>query len=627
MDKNSIIGIILIAGILIIYSVMNKPSKEQIEEAKHKRDSLEMVHQQQMIEEKAFEDAKALLPKTIQASDSANKEQLKSMFGSFADAAEGLQKFITIENDLLRIKVTNKGGRIYSVELKNYKTYTQKPLILFDGDSTVFGLNFFSQNRSIITNDLFFNSENEKESYLVDTNPESVKMRLYAGEGKYIEYVYTLYPNSYMIDFDINFVGINGVIASNQSVMDLKWSMYSPQQEKGAKNENTYTTIGYKFYQDEVNSLTARGSKDGKKEELNEKLKWISYQQQFFSSILVANNFFTNAVVEFQNLENEDNPGKYLKYFSSSIGIPFENSEKSTVPLKFYFGPNHFNTLKEYEMDFERIVPLGWGIFGWVNRFIVIPVFNFLDNYILNYGLIILLLTIFIKLILFPLTYKSYLSTAKMRVLKPEVDEIGKKFPKKEDAMKKQQATMAMYKKAGVNPMGGCIPMLIQFPIIIAMFRFFPASFELRQKAFLWADDLSAYDSIINLPFTVPFGYGDHVSLFTILMAVALIFTTRISTEQMGDTNQQIPGMKFMMTWLMPIMMLFFFNSYSAGLSYYYFLSNVFTLGQTIIIRRFVDDEEIMRKIHENKKKPVVKSKWQQRLEDAAKKRGYNPKK
>jgi len=626
MDRNSIIGIILIAGILVLYSIMNQPSKEQLEEAKHKRDSLELVRQQQIMQEKAMEEAKALMPKPEIVDTEVDKQQLKNLYGNFADAAEGKQSYITIENNLMKVKLTNKGGRIYSVELKDFSTYTKQPLILFDGDSTVFGLNFFSQNRSIITNDLFFSSDDENDFYIVENDSKSVKLRLYAGEGKYIEYVYTVYPNSYKMDFDINFVGINEVLAGNLNAIDLKWSMYSPQLEKGAKNENMYTTIGYKFYNDDVNTLTSRG-KDGQKEELNEKVKWISYQQQFFSSILVAKNFFPNAVIEFKNLKEDDEPGKYLKQFSSTIGIPFENTEKSTVALEFYFGPNHFNTLKEYKNDFERIVPLGWGIFGWINRFVVIPVFNFLDNYILNYGLIILLLTIFIKLILFPLTYKSYLSTAKMKVLKPEVDEIAKKFPKQEDAMKKQQATMAMYKKAGVNPMGGCIPMLIQFPIIIALFRFFPASFELRQKSFLWADDLSSFDSIINLPFTIPFGYGDHVSLFTILMAVAMIFTTRISTAQMGDTNQQIPGMKFMMTWLMPIMMIFIFNSYSSGLTYYYFLSNVFTLGQTYIMRGFVNDEEIMRKIHENKKKPVVKSKWQQRLEDAAKKRGYNPNK
>ncbi|MDX9696112.1 MAG: membrane protein insertase YidC [Bacteroidales bacterium] len=626
MDRNSIIGIILIAGILVVYSIFSQPSKEQIEEAKHKRDSLELVHQKEILMEKAIEEAKAQMNKSEIISDTLGKDELKSLYGNFAEAAEGTQQFITLENNLMKIKLTNKGGRIYSVELKEFKSYTQEPLILFDGDSTVFGLNFFSQNRSIITNDLYFKALEETLSYSVENDLKTVKLRLYAGEGRYIEYAYTMYPNSYKLDFDINFVGINEVIASNLNVIDLKWSMYSPQLEKGAKNENQYTTIGYKFYNDEVNSLTSRG-KDTQSEELNEKIKWISYQQQFFSSILVAKNFFPNAEIEFQNLKEDEEPGKYLKHFRSTIGIPFENLEKSTIPLEFYFGPNHFNTLKEYKNDFERIVPLGWGIFGWVNRFIVIPVFNFLDNYILNYGLIILLLTIFIKLILFPLTYKSYLSTAKMKVLKPEVDEIAKKFPKQEDAMKKQQATMAMYKKAGVNPMGGCIPMLIQFPIIIALFRFFPASFELRQKSFLWADDLSSYDSVLNLPFNIPLGYGDHVSLFTILMAVALIFTTKISTAQMGDTTQQIPGMKFMMTWLMPIMMLFFFNNYSSGLTYYYFLSNVFTLGQTYLMRGFVNDEEIMRKIHENKKKPVVKSKWQQRLEEAAKKRGYNPNK
>jgi len=324
-------------------------------------------------------------------------------------------------------------------------------------------------------------------------------------------------------------------------------------------------------------------------------------------------------------MENLPAESKYIKKFSSELSIPYTRTADFEMPLHFYFGPNHFQSLKKIGFKLEELVTIGGSIIRWINEFVVIPIFNWLDNFISNYGIIILLLTIIIKIALLPLTYRSYLSMAKMRVLKPEVDEIGKKFPKKEDALKKQQATMAMYKKAGVNPMGGCIPILIQFPIIIAVFRFFPASFELRQQSFLWADDLSAFDSIINLPFSIPLGYGSHVSLFTILMAVALIFTTRISTEQMGDTNQQIPGMKFMMTWMMPIMMLFFFNNYSSGLTYYYFLSNVFTLGQTYIMRGFVNDEEIMRKIHENKKKPVVKSKWQQRLEEAAKKRGYNP--
>ncbi len=616
MDRNSILGIIIIAGILVVWSVLNKPSKEEVEAAKHKRDSIALVQQKQMaeqakVEEQLEQKAQTELSETSQ--ENIVTEVNKSQYGSFAESAIGTNEFTTLENDLLKLRISNKGGRIYSVELKDYKTYTQKPLVLFNGDSTVFGLNFFSENKSIVTNDLYF-VPFEKTS-------NSVKMRLYAGEEKYIEYVYTVNPESFMVDFDINFVGIHEIVPGNMNVIDLKWAMYSPQMEKGAKNENMYTTIGYKYYQDEVKTLSSRG-KDENREELNTKLKWVSFQQQFFSSILVADNYLANGIIEYVSLQDQSD--KYLKYFESTIGIPFEYSPKSSVALSFYFGPNHFNTLKEYDLEFEKIIPLGRSIISWINRFVIIPVFNFLDNYIMNYGIIILLLTILIKLVLFPLTYKSYLSTAKMRVLKPEIDEINKKFPKKEDAMKKQQATMAMYKKVGVNPMGGCIPMAIQFPILIAMFRFFPASFELRQKAFLWADDLSSYDSILDLPFSIP-AYGDHVSLFTLLMAVALVFSSRLNTGQMNDANQQMPGMKFMMTYMMPVMLLFVFNSYSSGLSYYYFLSNVITLGQTLFIRRFVDDEALLKKLHENKKKPVKKSKWQERLEQAAKQKGYKP--
>ncbi|MEE4196680.1 MAG: membrane protein insertase YidC [Bacteroidales bacterium] len=621
MDRNSIIGIVLIAAVLIVYSVINQPSKDEIERAKQRKDSLELVRQQNVAKQQKAQQAleQTTEPKAPKK-DTTQREQLVKKYGSFASAAEGEKEFAVVENDLMKIEFSNKGGRIYSVELKDYKTYTQEPLILFDGDSTVFGLNFFSQNKSIITNDLFFTLENEEHHYVVENDAQSISYRLYAGDDQYIEYVYTVYPGTYKLDFNINFVGINEVIASNLSMIDLKWSMYSPQQEKGAENENMYTTIGYKYYQDDVNTLTSR-SKEENNEELNTRVKWISFQQQFFSSILVADDFFTNAVVEFNDLPNSN---KYLKHFRSTIGIPFNYERESTVPLQFYFGPNHYTTLKKHGLEFERIIPLGWGIFGWVNRFVVIPVFNFLDNFIANYGLIILILTILIKVVLFPLTYKSYLSTAKMRVLKPEIDQINKKFPKKEDAMKKQQATMALYKKAGVNPMGGCIPMLIQFPILIALFRFFPSSIELRQKSFLWADDLSSYDSILDLPFDIPF-YGDHVSLFTLLMALALFLSTKINSGQMGDANQQMPGMKFMMNYMMPIMLLFFFNGYSSGLSYYYFLSNVITMGQTLIIRRFVDDETLLKKLHENKKKPVKKSKWQQRLEEAAKQKGYKP--
>ena len=619
MDRNSIIGIIIIAGIFILWTTLNKPSEEQVEAARHKRDSLELVKQQEVIQQK-IQDAAKIQSTSVEQNQAQTISQdsiLKNEYGNFSNAAAGEQEFFTIENELLKIKISSKGGRVYSVELKNYKTYSQKPLILFDGDSTIFGLKFNTRElRGIQTNELFFTA--------LEKTSSSVKMRLDAGNNSYIEYEYKLNPESYMVDFDINFVGMNQVISNNMSVLDFDFSMYSPQQEKGAKNETQYTTMGYKYFKDEVNKLSARG-KDQAREEMNTKLKWVSFQEQFFSTILVADNYFSNGIIEY---ESTDNSTKYLKHFKSTIGIPFEFNSNSKVPMSFYFGPNHYTTLKKQKLDFEKIIPLGWGIFGWVNRFAIIPVFNFLGKYIANYGLIILILTILIKVVLFPLTYKSYLSTAKMRVLKPEIDEIGKKFPKKEDAMKKQQATMAMYKKVGVNPMGGCIPMAVQMPILFAMFRFFPTSFELRQQAFLWADDLSSFDSIfswnIDIPLISSF-YGNHISLFTILMAIALVLSSRLNTGQMGDTNQQMPGMKFMMTYMMPVMMLFFFNRYAAGLSYYYFLSNVMTLGQTVFIRRFVDDEAILKKLHENKKKTVKKSKWQERLEAAAKQKGYKP--
>jgi YidC/Oxa1 family membrane protein insertase len=429
-----------------------------------------------------------------------------------------------------------------------------------------------------------------------------------------------------MMDFNIQFHGMNQVIPNNYTELDLNWDIKTPRLEKSEDNRRNTTTIGYKYYQDEVDDVSSATS-DEAEEELPNRLKWIAFKEKFFSSILVSNNFFNNSRVEVNNIEDSE---EFQKRLIAEIGVPYESKPQYNMPMSFYFGPNHYNVMNQYDQEFENLIPLGWAIFKWVNKYIIIPIFNWLDNSIANYGIIILLLTLIIKAVLFPLTYKSYLSQAKMRVLKPEIDELNKKYPKKEDNMKKQRAMMDLYKKAGVNPMGGCLPMLLQLPILIAMVQFFPSSFELRQEGFLWADDLSSYDSILELPFSIPF-YGDHVSLFTLLMAVTLIFTTRINSSQMSG-SQQMPGMKFFTTYFMPVMLLFIFNNFAAGLSYYFFLSNVITLGQTLLIRRFVDDEEIHRKLKENKKKPQKKSKLQQRLEEAQqkqaqKKGGYQPKK
>ncbi len=616
MDRNTIFGLVLIFVIMIGFGVMTQPSKEEREAMQRKADSLATVQAETQLQ-RVVEEQK----QQATMADSVKKEAVVAQMGSFAKALEGEKRFITLENNLMKVKVATLGGRIYSVELKNFKTYTGEPLILFEGDENSFGLQFWGNNNSIQTNNLYFSPSVTDSLVSVGAlDSTGLTMRLQVADSAYIDYVYTIRNDSYLLGFDIKFNGMNSTISGTKGAMDLLWNVNVLRLEKGFDNEKTYTTIAYHFLNEDFEELSGRSQEDEK--DISNKLKWVDYKQQFFSSILVANEHFLNA-----NLKSTElNDGSHIRTFATRFSVPFRNESTETIGFNFYFGPNHFKTLQKYEMNFEKVVPLGSNIIRWINKYVVINVFDFFSKYIGSYGLIILLLTVLIKLVLFPLTYKSYLSSAKMRVLKPQVDEINQKYPKKEDAMKKQQAVMGLYKKVGVNPMGGCIPILIQFPILIAMFRFFPASFELRQQGFLWADDLSAYDSIFNLPFSIPW-YGDHVSLFTLLMAAALFLTSKMNTDQMGDTSTQMPGMKFMMTYMMPIMMLFWFNGYSSGLSYYYFLSNVFTLGQTLMIRQFVDDKAILAKLHENAKKPVTKSKWQMKMEEMARRQQDTQKK
>ncbi len=543
-----------------------------------------------------------------------------AVYGAFQAGATGETNLIRVENEKFIIHFSRKGGRVYSVELKDYKTHDQKPLILFDGDSTTFGFKFFTaDNRLIETTNLFFELVGDDEDILVKDESAEIAFRLGAGEGKYIEYVYTVFPDKYMVDMDIRFVDLRGVIASNLNSLSFDWKMYIPQQEKGKQNEDTYTNIKYKYYQAEVDGFRDRSSKEFEKADIPTKLRWVAFKDQFFSSVLIADDHFVSGSVSTTKLPASE---KYLRFFTSEVGVPYNPENDNGLKFKLYYGPNHFTTLKKYDLDLEQLVFLGKNIIRWINQFVIIPIFNWLDNSITNYGIIILILTLIIKIVLFPLTFKSYLSQAKMKILKPMVDEIGKKFPKKEDAMKKQQATMDLYKKGGVNPLGGCLPMFLQFPILFAMFRFFPASIELRQEAFLWATDLSTYDSIFTLPFTIPM-YGNHVSLFTLLMTVSTILTMKFNSPA-STGQEQIPGMKSMM-YIMPVMFMFILNNFSSGLTYYYFLANMITFGQNWISNRFIDDDAILRKIEENKKKPVVKSKWQQRIEDMAKQKGIKP--
>jgi YidC/Oxa1 family membrane protein insertase len=652
MDRNTITGIILIFLIFVGFSIYNNSrAKKGFDEAVKAAESeiaagnLERARTQyvnalrfkpnnpDVLEEirklnvqlgidKAPQQedtsgAKVNIPASSYAADEAMARD-SAEYGAFAGSVNGEQDFITLENNRLELKIALRGGRIWSARVKDYVTHDSLPLVLFAGDSTVFGFNFFtSDNRVIQTNGLYFKPLSEEKSVIVTDEPKSVILRLYAGEDRYIEYKYTLAPDKYSTGFDVTFKNLQGVLPSNQTSMELDWQMYIPQQEKGRQNEDLYTTIKYKYYDDEVDGLRARSQKDTDSEELTTRLSWVAFTDQFFSSIVITDDFFLSGSISSTKLPETE---KYLRFFTTSLNVPVKPGPESTVSLKLYYGPNHISTLRKEGLQLEKVIFLGKSIIGWISRFVIVPVFNWLEKYINSYGIIILILTILIKIVLFPLTYKSYQSTAKMAILKPQVEEIAKKYPKQEDAMKKQQATMDMYKRAGVNPMGGCLPMLLQFPILFAMFRFFPVSIELRQESFLWATDLSTYDSILTLPFSIPV-YGDHVSLFTLLMTASSLLTMKMSGTSTG-TDQ--PGMKIMM-WMMPIMFLFVLNKFSAGLTYYYFLANMLTWVQNIVMKRFINAEKVLATLEANKKKPVPKSKWQQRLEAAARQRGINP--
>jgi len=652
MDKNTITGIILIFAIFIGFSIyngsrMNKSYKKAVELA----DSL---YAKGDMENARAEYINALRFKPNQPEAIAkvneinqvlgfapaqpkadtlgiNKTQVSqpqkmvstgkvdsSQVGAFGGAVKGDTGLITLENSKLTLKISLKGGRVYSARLKDYRTYDSLPLVLFSGDSTVFGFKFFTaDNKPVQTNDLFFKPVGENRTFLVTTQPQSVVLRLMAGADRYIEYKYTLSPDKYMVDFDVTFKSMESIIASNQNSLTFDWRMFIPQQEKGRQNEDSYANIRYRYYQDDVVPLKLRQQKELESADIPTKLNWVAFQDQFFSSVLISKDYFLNGSVTSTRTVGS---GKYIRYFTSEVGVPFTSGPETVTGMKLYFGPNHISTLRKEGLKLEELVFLGKNIIGWINRFVIIPVFNWLEKYIASYGIIILILTILIKIVLLPLTFKSYKSQAKMQVLKPLVDELGKKFPKKEDAMKKQQATMDLYKRAGVSPMGGCLPMLLQMPILFAMFRFFPVSIELRQEHFLWATDLSTYDSILTLPFKIPI-YGSHVSLFTLLMTASTLLTMKMTGSSPG---QDQPGMK-MMTYMMPVMFMLMLNNFSAGLTYYYFLANILTYAQNIVSKRFIDVSKVLATLEENKKKPIKKSNWQKRLEEAAKKRGIQP--
>ena len=630
MTKNNIIGLVIIVGLLIGYSLWMTPSKEEMAAAKRKADSISQVQRADSLQAVMAEmAAKAAADSAVKANPAgAVAAGADSANGSFGIAPRSEEKFYTLESDLMKLRISSRGGRIWSVQLKDYQTFDTLPLILFKGDSTQFGFEFNTEDlRTLNTANLTFVPVGlaGKDSLRV-TGKDSLQfaLRVYPGKAdsvtsnSYIEFVYTLKGDDYMVGYKVNFVGMKGYIAQNTRDLSLLWGTTLLQQEKSLKTEESQSTIYYMDAAGEVNNL--KETKNSA-ERISTPVKWVSFKQQFFSASLIAADKFESADVETigHPVENTD---RLVKTMKSAFILPFTIDADQTYNLKWYFGPNKYKVLRKYDLNLERQIPLGWSFFllQWINRGPVLWVFNWLESFNISYGIIILILTILLKIVLFPIAWKTYISSAKMRILKPEIEEINQKYPKKEDAMKKQQATMTLYKKAGVNPMAGCVPMLLQFPILIALFRFFPASFELRQQSFLWATDLSSYDSIFSWSAHIPIistFYGNHVSLFTLLMTISTIIYTKMNNDMMGST-QQMPGMKTMM-YLMPIMFLGFFNNYSAGLSYYYLLANLFTFAQMFVIRRFVNEDKLHKRIQENKAKPVKKSSFQKRLEEMTK--------
>ena len=595
-DKNSLTGFVLMAIILIVFNFFFFP--EPVEQEISKNSISNEVKEDRQVNQN-------IVTSNIKNNVTYNDEDTQLKYGSLAHTANGEINNYFLENEKLKISISNKGGRINSVivmevsGVKKFSTYDNRELEIFKSDSSSFNLNF-STGISINSKDLFFK--------VVESSSKKITMRLEISSRNYVDFIYNL-GNEYLVDFDINLVGMNEIIPSSLNFMNLDWQMKTPQTEKSKTNQDMYTGIQYQYLVDkEVDYLSFTKTDE---DEINSKISWVAFKQQFFSSILISKNGFDKpTVLKSEKNENSD----YIKDLSAKFELPFSHSRNETINFQFFFGPNHYKTLLSYGKGFEELVPLGWGIFGWVNKYVIIEIFDFLSNYIKSYGIIILLLTLIIKLALSPFTYKAYLSQAKMKVLKPEIDKLSEKH-KSKDPMKVQQETMGLYRKAGVNPMGGCLPMLFQFPILIAMFRFFPASIELRQESFLWADDLSSYDSIYNLGFEIPF-YGDHVSLFTLLMTISTLLYTRMNSQM---ATGQMAQMKWMM-YLMPVMFLGFFNNYAAGLSYYYFLANMFTFSQMYFMKKLVNEDAILTQLEANKKKPKKKSKFQKKLEDMQRK-------
>jgi len=605
MNKSNLTGFVLIFAIMMGFSWYQSRQWAKQQEAQAQLDSIARVEQMAAMAMDSMKRAQGILPENeVKVTTMpAYKDSL------LTEARLAEASVYKIANDKIEVEFTTKGAQFHSVKINDYMAYDSTDLYIIKPDMSQMGVSIFA-GENINTKDFVFNVAEHDDSTIV--------MQLPFADGGYIQQKYVLPKGSYMMQNELSFVNMDGIIPRNVSMLDVDWSVIIPRLEKGYKNEKQYSKLDFYFEGDKKPEEIGRG-RDGS-ERVDTRFKWFAFQQQFFSAIMTSGSEFSSGdfSLKFYS-ENEYKESGNLMACSAKIRSDFQaGSGNVTIPYEFYFGPNDYRTLKSYDQNYEKIIPLGGWLVNWISRFVIIPIFDFLGKFISNYGLIILLLTLIIKIVIMPLTIKSYKSSAKMQAVKPEIDKINAKYPNEKDAMKKQQATMDLYQKAGISPMGGCLPMFLQFPILFAMFRFFPASIELRQQKFLWADDLSAYDSIWDFGVNIPL-LGDHLSLFALLMAITMFVYSKMTSGQMSD-DPNMAGMKFMSLYLMPIMMFFICNNLSAALSYYYLLSNIITMLVTWYIRKFVVTEEKVRaEMMLNASKPKQKSKWQQRLEEAQK--------
>ena len=608
MDKNTITGFVLIGLILFGFTWYQSRQYDKQIAYQAQLDSIAAVERAAGMAAESIADslqasaAEEGAAASVQGKTAIYKDSLLNL------ASGGEERIVTISNDKIEVAFTTKGAQPYSAKVKEYRNYDSTDLYIFRPGASEMGIGIYA-GETINTKDFYFD--------VIEATDSSAAFSLqFAGGGSIIQR-YALSEGSYMMTNTLTFKDMDNVIPKNATFCDFDWALTIPRMEKGYKNEMQYSKVDYYFDGEKKPEEIGRGRNASKR--IENSLEWFAFQQQFFSAIVRPDSRFSSGQVSVE-FHPEDDPQRNLMDCGAKMRSGFQISDNVVMVKDFYLGPNHYQTLKSYGRKYEKIIPLGGWLVGWFTKFVIIPLFNFLHRFISNFGIIILLMTLFIKIVVLPFSYKSYSSSAKMQAIKPEIDKLNEKYPKEEDALKKQQAMMDIYKRAGINPMGGCLPMLLQFPILWAMFRFFPASIELRQQSFLWADDLSAYDSIIDFGMRIPL-IGDHISLFALLMALSMFFYSKISMQgQMSGNDPNTASMRFMSVYMMPIMMFFICNSLSSGLSYYYLLSNLITMLETFIIKKFfVRPEDVLARLKASEGKPQPKSKWQKRLEEAQK--------